>query len=251
MIALVSGRNKGLTKLGTLALLLIPMVISACGGDNTPTPTTAPPQATNTSAPAGAASPTVAAGQPTATGAAAIDTPATTAGGGGNLRWSNEGISELDTLDPPRIQASNSNMAASMIFESLVRLDSKLNIQPAGAEKWDISPDGKTYTFTIRKGLKWADGTPVTSEDFRWSLERALSKDFANGSAGYYLSNIEGADTWIKGEGSGLSGVTAPDPNTLVIKIVKPGVYFLDELTYIGAAVVPRKLVDASPGQMG
>src|SRR5439155_24492206 len=140
----------------------------------------------------------------------------------------------------PRTATSNSVAASSLIYEGLVRLDSKLNIQPAGAEKWDISDDGKTYTFHIRKDLKWADGSDVTSEDFRYSLERALSKDFANGSASYYLSNIEGAEQWTKGEGPGLTGVTAPSPDKLVIKIVKPGVYFLDQLTFIGGAVVPR-----------
>lgn len=163
---------------------------------------------------------------------------------GGTLRWSNEGVSEIDTLDPPATNASNSVMAAGLIFEGLVRLDSKLNIQPAGAEKWDISDDGKTYTFHIRQGLKWPDGSNVTSEDFRYSLERALSKQFANGSAGYYLSNIVGAPDWIQGKGSGLTGVTAPDPSTLVVKITVPGVYFLDQLTYIGGAVVPKKIID-------
>src|SRR5690242_17043192 len=87
-------------------------------------------------------------------------------GGGGTIRWSNEGVSEIDTLDPPATNASNSVMAVSLIFEGLVRLDAKLNIQPAGAESWDISPDGKTYTFHIRKDLKWADGSAVTAEDF-------------------------------------------------------------------------------------
>jgi peptide/nickel transport system substrate-binding protein/oligopeptide transport system substrate-binding protein len=75
-------------------------------------------------------------------------------------------------------------------------------------------------------------------------LERALSKDFANGSAGYYLSNITGAKDWLAGTGTGLTGVTVQDPQTLVIHIDKPGVYFLYQLTYAGAAVVPKKLVD-------
>jgi peptide/nickel transport system substrate-binding protein/oligopeptide transport system substrate-binding protein len=136
-------------------------------------------------------------------------------------------------------------MASGLIFEGLLGLDSKLNVEPRGADALpEISEDGKTYTFTVRKDLKWADGTPVTSEDFRFSLERALSKAFADGSAGYYLSNIEGAEAWLKGEGSGLTGVSAPSPDKLVIKVVKPGVYFLDELTYIAAAVVPKKLID-------
>src|SRR5207247_672042 len=102
--------------------------------------------------------------------------------GGGTLRWSNEGVAELSVIDPPGVHSSNDSMASGLIFEGLVGLDSKLNVRPTGAESMpDISQDGKTYTFTIRKGLKWAraeggGGSPVTSEDFRYSLERALSK---------------------------------------------------------------------------
>lgn len=236
-------------KLLALLGLVTPLLLTACGGaDNTPT--TAPATATTGSGQV-AGTATTMQGQPTmgATGTTMSTSPtqATTGGsggGGGTLRWSNEGVSEVDTLDPPKTQSSNSVMAAGLIYEGLVRLDAKLNIQPAGAESWDISTDGKTYTFHIRQGLKWADGSNVTAEDFRYSLERALSKDFANGSAGYYLSNIEGAPDWTAGKAQGLSGVTTDGTDKLVVKIQKPGVYFLDQLTYIGAAVVPKKLID-------
>src|SRR5438552_3800027 len=133
------------SKLLVLALL-VPMLLSACSGG--PTPTTEPPAPTATAA-EGAASPSAAVEQPTAaeqpTAMATEGETATAATGGsagGVLRWSNEGVSELDTLDPPKTQASNSVMACGLIFEGLVRLDTKLNVQPAGAEKWDISEDG-------------------------------------------------------------------------------------------------------------
>lgn len=166
-------------------------------------------------------------------------------GTGGILRWSNEGVADLNSIDPPAINSSNDSMAAGLIFEGLLGLDSKLNVRPMGAASLpDISADGKTYTFTIRKDLKWGDGTPVTSEDFRFSLQRALSKEFESGSAAYYLSNIEGAAEWVKGQGAGLTGVTAPSSDKLVIRIIKPGIYFLDQLTFITGAVVPKKLID-------
>lgn len=244
-------------KLLALLGLLTPMLLTACGGtDSTPTlapatPTTgqAQPTAASTVASTSTTGQMQATVGVTGTTMATSPTQATTGGsgaggGGGTLRWSNEGVSEIDTLDPPKTQSSNSVMASGLIYEGLVRLDSKLNIQPAGAESWDISPDGKTYTFHIRKGLKWADGSPVTAEDFRYSLERALSKDFANGSAGYYLNNIEGAADWTAGTAKGLSGVTTDGTDKLVVKIQKAGVYFLDQLTYIGGAVVPKKLID-------
>ncbi|MEO5952846.1 MAG: peptide ABC transporter substrate-binding protein [Chloroflexia bacterium] len=234
---------KVLTFLG----LVVPMLLTACGGTSE-TPTT-PPATLTTGASQTVGVATTTGNQPTGgvSDATAVTAPTSATagggGGGGTLRWSNEGVSEIDTLDPPKTQSSNSVMAAGLIYEGLVRLDSKLNIQPAGAESWDISEDGKTYTFHIRKGLKWADGTDVTAEDFRYSLERALSKDFANGSAGYYLSNIQGATDWTAGNAQGLAGVTADGADKLVVKIEKAGVYFLDQLTYIGGAVVPKKAI--------
>src|SRR5215212_3989704 len=235
-----SGRFPGRRWRGALGMLalVLPLVLAACDsqatptvvvGNGTPQPTAAP----NTTAP-----PNNNNNPPGAT-----DTPVP-AGSGGTLRWANEGVSELDTLDPPAAQSSNAIMAIGLVFDGLIRLDNRLNLQPAGAKNWEITGDGRTYKFFIRDGLKWADGTPVTSEDFRWSLERALSKQFANGSAGYYLSNITGAKDWIAGKGTGLTGVTAPDAQTLVIHIDTPGVYFLYQLTYAGAAVVPKKLID-------
>ena len=174
----------------SLLALLLPL-LAACGGE-TPTATTiptAPTATTGAEAPTAttAAGPTAteAGAAPTAaTGGAATATTGTSAGaaatpnkvgGGGTIRWSNEGVQDLDTLDPALAGASNSVMAMGLLYEGLVRLNSKLNIEPAGAASWDISPDGKTYTFHIRPGLAWADGTPVTAEDFRWSLGRALS----------------------------------------------------------------------------
>jgi peptide/nickel transport system substrate-binding protein/oligopeptide transport system substrate-binding protein len=234
------GRGKLLLVLG----VLLPMVLTACEGAATPTTVPVPPTPSEGARPSTTDTP---APQPSAaatnTIAGIVETPSGSSPGG-VLRWSNEGVSEIDTLDPPKTQSSNSVMACTLIYEGLVRLDAKLNIQGAGAESWDISDDGKTYTFHIRMGLKWADGSEITSEDFRYSLERALSKDFANGSAGYYLSNIEGSQEWTNATAQGLSGVTTDGPDKLVIKINTPGVYFLDQLTYIGAAVVPKKLID-------
>jgi peptide/nickel transport system substrate-binding protein/oligopeptide transport system substrate-binding protein len=233
-----------LTVFSSLAVLVPALV--ACGDAATPTvPATAPPTATSAAVGAASATP---AGNTTVivenvTPTAGAGAPNKT-GGGGTLRWSNEGVQDLDTLDPALANASNSIMAASLLFEGLVRVDSKLAVQPAGAASWDISEDGKTYTFHLRPNLRWADGTAVTAEDFRWSLERALSKDNSGGSASYYLSNIHGATDWNSGAAQSLVGVRVANAQTLVIQIDKPGVYFLDQLAFTAADVVPRKLVD-------
>ena len=234
---------------------LLSLVLSACAGaaptaapaaTNPPaaptevSPTQAAPAAT--SAPAPTAAPTE---PPTAYPAPATAAPA--AGGGGTLRWAVEGVNELPALDPPLAGASQSVGVISLVFEGLVRLDSDLKVAPAGAESWDISDGGKTFTFHIRKDLKFADGTPVTAEDFAYSLNRAFGKDFANGNAGYYLSNIVGATDVTSGKAQTISGVKVIDPATLEIDLQTPATYFLDQLTFPASFVVSKKAVEANP----
>jgi len=181
----------------------------------------------------------------TPTTAPAANTPAPSSSG--VLRWSLEGINELPALDPPLAGASQSVGVISLVFEGLVRLDSNLNIQPAGAESWEVKDGGKTFIFHIRKDLKFANGDPVTAEDFAYSLNRAFGPDFANGNAGYYLSNIVGATDVTGGKATSISGVKVIDPQTLEIDLQIPSVYFLYQLTFPASFVVPKKAVDASP----
>jgi len=166
---------------------------------------------------------------------------------GGTLRWSLEGINELPALDPPLAGASQSVGVISLVFEGLVRLDGDLNIAPAGAESWDVKDGGKTFIFHIRKDLKFADGSPVTADDFAYSLNRAFSPDFANGNAGYYLSNIVGSTDVTEGKAATVSGVKVIDPQTLEIDLQVPSVYFLYQLTFPASFVVSKKAVEANP----
>ncbi|MEI6289319.1 MAG: peptide ABC transporter substrate-binding protein [Chloroflexota bacterium] len=180
----------------------------------------------------------------TACGPAATAVPT-----GGTLRWSLEGVNELPALDPPLAGASQSVGVISLVFEGLVRLDSDLNVQPAGAESWDIKDGGKTFIFHIRKGLKFANGDAVSAEDFAYSLNRAFGKDFANGNAGYYLSNIVGATDVTEGKAASISGVKVIDPQTLEVDLQTPSVYFLYQLTFPASFVVSKKAVDANPAK--
>ena len=168
---------------------------------------------------------------------------------GGTLRWSLEGVNELPALDPPLAGASQSVGVISLVFEGLVRLDSDLNVQPAGAESWDIKDGGKTFIFHIRKGLKFANGDAVSAEDFAYSLNRAFGKDFANGNAGYYLSNIVGATDVTEGKAASIAGVKVIDAQTLEVDLQTPSVYFLYQLTFPASFVVSKKAVDANPAK--
>lgn len=166
---------------------------------------------------------------------------------GGTLRWSLEGVNELPALDPPLAGASQSVGVISLVFEGLVRLDSNLNIAAAGAESWDVKDGGKTFIFHIRKDLKFANGDPVTAEDFAYSLNRAFAPEFANGNAGYYLSNIVGSMDVQQGSAATVSGIKVLDPQTLEIDLGTPSVYFLYQLTFPASFVVSKKAVEANP----
>jgi ABC-type transport system substrate-binding protein len=225
-----------------LLITLLSLVLGAC----TPAATPAAPTAAATSVATTAAA-TATTADATATPAAVATTAPAAPAPGGVLRWSLEGINELPALDPPLAGASQSVGVISLVFEGLVRLDSGLNIAPAGAESWDVKDGGKTFIFHIRKDLKFANGDAVTAEDFSYSLNRAFGKDFANGNAGYYLSNIVGATDVTEGKAATISGVKVIDPATLEIDLSNPSVYFLYQLTFPASFVVSKKAVDANP----
>ncbi len=163
------------------------------------------------------------------------------------LRWSIEGINELASIDPPKASDSQGILAANMMFAGLVRLDDKLRITADNAASWTISDDGLTYTFTLRPDLKFSDGTPVTADDYVFSLTRALNPATGGWTGPFYLSNIVGADEVASGTSEALAGVRAVDPSTLEIKVKRPSAYFLSQLTFASGFVVPKAKVQANP----
>ncbi|MFN8522425.1 MAG: ABC transporter substrate-binding protein [Chloroflexota bacterium] len=86
---------------------------------------------------------------------------------------------ELDpvTLDPHKSSNFSAAQAFEHVYESLTRYDDKLNVQPSLAERWEISPDGKQYTFFLRKDVKWHDGKEFTANDVRYWHERMMAKE--------------------------------------------------------------------------
>jgi peptide/nickel transport system substrate-binding protein/oligopeptide transport system substrate-binding protein len=219
--------------------LLFALVLAACGNPAA-TPATPAPSGNPTTAPA--AGPTAPAA-PTAA-------PTAAPGGGGTapadtLRWSVEGLSDLTSLDPAKPGDAPNNTVIGLIFSGLVRLDDKLEVQPDGASDWEVSDDRKTYTFTIRDGLKFGDGTPVTAGDFVYSINRALAPDTAAFGASSHFGHIVGAQDVIDGKTKQVAGVKALDDKSLQITLDAPIAYFLALLTYSDTFVVPKKLIES------
>ena len=117
---------------------------------------------------------------------------------------------------------------------------------PDLAQSWTISPDQTTYTFTLRPGAEFADGTPVTSADVQFSIERACDPATGSTVAATYLGDIVGCLDKLAGKATLVSGISVPDRETVVFHIDQPKSYFLAKLTYSTAFVVQALHVKGS-----
>jgi ABC-type transport system substrate-binding protein len=152
------------------------------------------------------------------------------------------------TLDPACLNETPSQELLQNIFEGLVSFDSNNRIAPRLAEKWDISPDGKTYTFHLRRTARFHNGRSFTSSDVKYSLERALWRETKSGVAATYLAGIEGSAEAAAGSRRDLPGISTPDATTVVIRVTRPRGYFLGELAYPTAWVVCREAIERNGG---
>jgi oligopeptide transport system substrate-binding protein len=163
-----------------------------------------------------------------------------------NLTLPLPGISDVKTLDPPMVTTSTSNDVVSMVYTGLVSLDKDQKVVPELADSWTTSSDGLTWTFKLKPNLKFSDGTPLTSTDVVYSINRALTPALASPAAPSYLNLVKDSDKMLAGKVTTLIGdsLLAPDANTVVIVINKPVSYFLATLTYPTADVVEKSLID-------
>nr|BBH95514.1 ABC transporter substrate-binding protein [Thermogemmatispora argillosa] len=156
------------------------------------------------------------------------------------------GITDLSTFDPAQAFDVPSVTAIQMVFTGLVSLDKDLVVRPQLASSWTVSPNGLTWTFHLKPNLKFSDGTPLTSMDVAYSLDRALQPAQRSSTAPTYLGLIKDADRLVKGQIRTIIGdsVLTPDPQTVVILTRQKATYFLDALTYPCSYVVEKKLID-------
>jgi len=153
-------------------------------------------------------------------------------------------IDEPPFLDPALATDGTSLQPIRQIFVGLVRFDKDLKVIPWAADSWDVSPDGRTYTFHIHKGIKWHDGQgEVTAQDFKYSIERTIKKRESTVSM-LYLGDIVGAQKLLDGEVESLESVKVVDPNTLAITIDAPKAYFLGKLVYPTSYAVKKDAVE-------
>jgi oligopeptide transport system substrate-binding protein len=192
-----------------------------------------------TSPPAPVSSPAATSAAPTSSPSAGVTgTPAARKGGVLNLYGG-----DPTTLDPARSGEATSIEYILQIFSGLVTLDENLKPVPDIASSWDVSADGKTYTFHLRDGVKFHSGRSVTAQDFKYSWERAASPATASPTAATYLGDIVGVKDMLAGRAKELSGVKVIDDRTLQVSVIEPKSYFLFKLTYSVAFVLDSENV--------
>ena len=152
---------------------------------------------------------------------------------GGDLSFAWE--VEPTTLDPIAPSDNAAIYTILNVFEQLVRVNADGSDIEAGlATSWDISADGLTYTFHLREGAKFSDGTPVTAEDVKFSLDRVRGEE-SNWSSQFVA----------------IDSVTASDPSTVAVTLKDPSAVFLARLALFSASIVPEQAVTSQGKAFG
>ncbi len=160
--------------------------------------------------------------------------------------YSVRGLSDIKTFDPALVTDGHSINAINLVFTGLVELDQNLAIKGELAQSYSVGSDGVTWTFKLKPNLKFSDGTPLTSADVAYSIDRALQPATKSGTAGAYLNLIKDSDKLLAGKIKTVIGdsVNTPDPNTVVIITNAKAAYFLDALSYPSSYVIEKKIID-------
>ena len=152
---------------------------------------------------------------------------------------------EPSTLDPAKSTTSPEATVQLQLFDGLVRLNDESEPEAALAKKWEISDDGREYTFHLRPDLKWSNGEPLTAHDFEYAWKRVLDPEVHADNA-YMLYVLKNGEAFNSGDAKAEDvGVKAIDDDTLVVTLENPTAYFLKLLAAHSFYPVSKKAVDA------
>ena len=177
--------------------------------------------------------------------AASCSKPAPTAEASSRFMNWNVGA-DPKTIDPVLNGASDGGDVINQTFEGLVREKSGV-IHPGIAESWNVSADGLTVTFKLRKS-KWSDGSPLTANDFVYSWKRGMDPATASEYAWIWeYTNIVGAFEAVEGGSLDAVGVRAVDDQTLEVKLITPTDYIVSLLSFYHFMPTKKSAVEAGP----
>jgi ABC-type transport system substrate-binding protein len=158
---------------------------------------------------------------------------------------------DITTLDPAiGYDWVNWSMIKSLFSRLMDYEPGTANLVPSLAESFVVSPDGLTYTFKLRPGVKFSNGRAVVASDVKYSIERAVNPKTQGPGAGFFGA-IAGFDAVSGGTSETLSGIETPDDQTVIFKLSRPDATFLHVLAINFASVVPKEAVEAAAGDFG
>lgn len=156
---------------------------------------------------------------------------------GGTLRTAS--FTELRGLDPVATFDTTSGVIQHLLYDSLLDYDDQGRVVPQLAEGYDVSPDGRQYTFRLRRGVRFHDGQELVASDVKRSLERALHVNTPCPVPGFY-SRIEGYDAYHAGRAPELSGVQVDGDYQVTVRLSEPDATFLYVMALTTVAPVCR-----------
>ena len=156
------------------------------------------------------------------------------------------GYSDIATFDPALSTEISAITVDNMIYTGLVQLDDHLQVRDELAASHSLGSDGVTWTFKLKPNLKFSDGTPLTSADVAYSIDRALEPSLASPVAPLYLGLLKDSDKRAAGKVKTLinDSILTPDAQTVVLVTGKKAAYFLQTLTYQTSYVVEKSMID-------
>src|SRR5437867_6119778 len=150
------------------------------------------------------------------------------------------------SLDPALSTDVPTGRAVAYVFDGLTRFTPEARVEPALAERWDVTPDGARFVFHLRRGVAFSDGTPFTAKTVVSSWQRALDAA-TKGGRGEPLQPIRGAHDFAAGKTKSISGLSAPNDSTVVVQLEEPLGIFPKLLAMPVASVVPPKMTSDRP----
>ena len=164
---------------------------------------------------------------------------------------------DVESIDPALNTTNDGSNYITYLFDNLLRVDKDGKIAPSMAEKYEVSDDGLTWTFHLRDGLKWSDGSDFTANDFVYSWQRMVDPEVAAPYAETVLGMVEGYEDAIgnpdaNGNTTTTPDVTklkveAPDDKTFVVHMAKPTPYFDKLATFAALSPVKKDVVESNP----
>ncbi len=150
-----------------------------------------------------------------------------------------------ESIDPALNSTIDGGNMLITAFEGLLIVDENNQVQPGQAESWEVSEDGLTWTFHLREGLKWSDGTDLDATDFVYTYKRVADPDTAAPYSQTAVSMIAGYDEAMNGNPDALQ-VEAPDANTFVVHLSYPCTYFDKLAAFATLSPVQQETIEAN-----